>query len=1853
MVTPINCNSGFTGAIDLNPTGGTPAYSFQWTADNGFTSTDQNISMLTEGNYTAEVTDQNGCIYDTTISLLAPPPIFLSFIITDVTCNGEGDGAIEISVSGGMPPYTYLWTGPNGFISSDEDLFFLDGGVYHLQLTDFNGCDFEFDFTVNEPPAIDISATITDILCKGDSTGMIATVVSGGAGNFIYEWTDENGVIVGNDDTLQNVTAGTYTYLVTDMDGCTATADYAISEPATAVTITLNSIDADCAGNATGSVSVLVSGGDAGSPDDYTIEWTDENGNVVGNTQVINNLPPGVYFVTVSDLSNCMASGNVEISSPDPIVLSFDITNPLCNGDATGSAVVTPSGGVVSGDYFYFWENTANPGLIISITNQINNVPAGIYQVEVFDDNFCSTLALVTISEPDPITFSFSFTEPFCNGDNNGQIEVAVSGGTIALDYQYEWMDDASNIIGNTALISNLTAGNYSLTVTDDNGCQYQEDVILGEPDLINFDPLITQITCAGDDNGSIDVLVSGGIPPYLYQWTDESGNNIGNSSMIENLAPGNYTLTVTDDNNCEMSETYTISPLNEVTATFTQFELGDCSIAPPCTGAAFVEVSGGSGIYVNYEWTDVLGNDMGINNDTATGLCSGSYLVTITDSEGCSGSVLVLINDVMPETISVNVEDPTCNATPGTAIAVYECMDEPCSIEWFDAVTNSSLGLVTDTVELPAGDYFVQITNGTGCKSYFAFSVTEPLPLVPNSGSTGITCNGTCDGTAFVSPTGASGSYTYQWNDPMGQTAATATGLCAGTYEVIITDAVDENCFIVAEVMVDDIAPITYSDTVTHVSCNGGSNGEIALYPQGGTGVYTFTWIPEPPIGNGTSTGSGLAAGEYTIIIADAGNPACFIEVVDTITQPDSLMATTDATESTCGNADGTITVSPFGGTPPYSYLWNDPAGQTTATATNLVAGIYQVLVTDSLGCSELFADAVSDQDADTLDISIEPGFCFGDSSTVIATYDCLNPVCTITWYDELGNLLPVSGDTAVLADGNYWVGIENGLGCKWFLFFEVQSVPPIQPNLFTLNESCNGPCDGIAAVNPTGGNGGYSYLWSPEPPAGQGTNQVSGLCAGTWQVTITDVAGCDTTVVFEIGPESPIEPNLTFTNVGCSGESSAYAEVSPSGGNGFYNYLWSPDPGMGQGTSMASGLYAGEWSITVTDTSGCDTTLLFTITEPLPLEADSMVTNASCNTDPGDGEIILIVDGGTPPFEYQWFDAAGNDLNVNNDTIGNLAEGIYHCIVTDSNNCSETFVAIVSEQTGEDIAVGSTNVVCFGADDGTAWVTYECTDAPCTVSWYDELGIDLGLNTDTITGLGPGIYIVGVTNASGCITYMPVEVTEPPPLTLTMSITDASCSGVCDGIAVADVSGGIEPYSYLWTPEPGSGQFTNTASQLCAGDYSLLMTDAAGCEITFDFTIGELESIVSNLQTGDANCFDACDGWATVDPAGVSGNYSYLWLPEPPSGQGTDSIAGLCAGEWTVLITDLVNGCNITDTFQIAQPDSIWISDTLITEPECLEDNSGIIAILAEGGNPPYSYQWYENSTPVPGANDTALTDVPPGEYEIEITDANGCVYTESYMLESTSVLIADAGNDTAYCEGNGPAVLIGSGNGLTHIWFDEDGNLLEMNDTLVIDPDPGLYPFIFEVSDGICSLTDTAWVEVYSAPETDAGPDLEIFTDESTIIGGNPTGPPNSTYAWWPATWLNDSTLANPLSTPAETIQYIVVVTEPDHGCMQSDSMTVTVVPKFVPNNGFTPNGDGINDVWIIGNIKPFPDIEVMIFNRWGEKLFSSTGYDTPWDGTYNGKPVPVGTYYYVIDLHDEKYPEPFTGPLTIMR
>ena len=428
------------------------------------------------------------------------------------------------------------------------------------------------------------------------------------------------------------------------------------------------------------------------------------------------------------------------------------------------------------------------------------------------------------------------------------------------------------------------------------------------------------------------------------------------------------------------------------------------------------------------------------------------------------------------------------------------------------------------------------------------------------------------------------------------------------------------------------------------------------------------------------------------------------------------------------------------------------------------------------------------------------------------------------------------------------------------------------------------------------------------------------------------------------------------------------------------------------------------------------------------------------------------------------------------------------------------------------------------------------------------------------------------------------------------------------------------------------------------------MTITDSLGCDTTVNFTIAPYQPIDPAAMVTSVACNGDCNGSIVLAPVGGIGSYTYLWTPTPANGN-TDSLAvGLCAGDWTVTVTDSV-GCDTTATWTITEPPALSLVVDSMFDSSCNTAQDGAIYVTVTGGTPGYAYAWTG-----PGFTSVQedISGLFPGTYTLVVTDAFNCSDTLVVDVQALASVVANAGPDVSECEGF-VVVLDGTasvGAGLFE-WSEPGGTVLGNDPQLALNGlATGTYDFVLTVSDGPCSDQDTVTVTVLGAPSADAGPDQTIFLDETATLGGTPTGPVGSLYTWSPDSLLDDPASANPVADPPLTTWFVVTVTAPN-GCISIDSVLVTVIPEVVIPTGFTPNGDGYNDTWIIDFVELFPDIEVEVYSRWGELLFQSVGYQQPWDGRYEGGMVPVGTYYYVVKLNDPDFPEPFTGPLTVIR
>ncbi len=2070
--TNASCGMACDGTAGVTISGGSGSgYGYVWSPAPGTGQGTATAGQLCPGNYSVTITDGVGC--DTTLqfTITRPPAIMPSAAVTPASCAGGCDGSIAASATGGMGAYTWTWSPAPGTGQGTASIGGLCPGIWSVTVADQAGCDTTVSFTVGAPSPIEPHGTVTHETCNGPCDGTATVAPTGGTGGYSYAWSPVPPSGSGT-ATASGLCAGDWCVTITDATGCDTTWCFTIL-PHTAISGSVATVDGQCWNMCTGMATVTAAGGAGG----FTYQWSPEPGAGQG-TASVSGLCQGPGTVTVTDAAGCDTTMAFIIFKYPPIQPSFIVAAETCAGPCSGEAGAFPVGG--DGTYSFAWSPEPGAG---QGTNVATGLCAGTnYTLTITDGLGCDTIIPFTVPDFAPIVPTLVASPTSCSNACDGTAAITATTGGSA-PYTYFW-DPAPAMGQGTNAVSGLCPGSYQVTVTDQDGCDSVINFTITAPGPIDPQATVTPIACAGLCSGAIQLQPTGGAGTYGYAWSPAPPQGQGTDHASQ-LCAGDWTVVITDGNGCDTTITFTLDEPDTLSASvdITASHCGNCD------GGLQLHVSGGTAPF-SFIWGPPLNTTT--TDSSATGLCAGVYAVAVTDANGCSISLAPAVPDVDGEALTAADGTVSCpGACDGVVSVAYACSAGPCLVEWTDLLGNSLAQGVDTLAGLCAGSYLVAVTNGIGCVSIDTVVVSAPVPFTADLTSTPVSCEAACDGTATITVNGGIGPFSYAWTPPPGggQGTTQATGLCADAYDILVHDQ-GGGCDNTFSVLITAPAPLVVGGDVTAISCAGQCDGSINLTLQGGTTPYGYTWSPVPPMGQGSPSVSGLCAGTYTVVVADANG--CDTTLSFTLVDPQPLVLSGSAIMSHCSMCDGVAMVSVVGGTLPHSIQWlnaGSPVG-TGATVGSLCAGVYSAVVTDANGCTASMGLVVPDASTEVLQAVDGQTLCASScNGEVSASYSCVNTPCSTAWYDLVGNLLAQGQDTlSGLCTGSYLVTVSNALGCTSIDTAVVVPSQVIMPNVATTPESCSGACDGTATVVAMGGLPPYAFLWSPEPGGGQGTAQASGLCAGSYQVTIADSSGCDTVANVLITGPAPLVVSAQVAQVSCHGACDATIVLSPTGGNGFYGYTWSPVPPNGQGSNAAFDLCAGTWQVTVSDITGCDTTLQFIITEPDSLTATTSSTMSHCGV--CDGTTSVLPAGGTLPYTITW---SLNSTVVGTDSaLTGLCAGLYLVRVLDDHGCEVEVPVPVSDAGAEALVTGDFLLDCPGDCDGVVNVAYNCSTPVCTVAWFDEAGTNLNQPGDTLDNLCAGDYYVQVINGAGCTAFDTAHVLAPDPILANLGTTPVNCAGDCDGTAVVAPSGGTGGYTYVWmdgadtlsttaqvtglcagnyaveitalggcsinqgvlilspqpitatavvdsitcsgacdgsiqvnalggtgtinyqwTPEPPSGQGTGSVAGLCAGswtvtlsdangcdttftltlvdppvltvdlahtdnvcfndcvatahvdvaggttphtitwtapdgtviaqdtvdvgglcagNYQVVVTDANGCGVTTAFTIGAGAPIGADLDVLGESCNGPCDGSASVVPAGGTGSgYGYLWqpgnptgqgtdqviglcpgnwsvtitdgagcdstftltidpfqpitpvatvqavtcsgdcngtialatnggvglltyqwAPEPPTGQGTASIGGLCPGDWTVVITDLA-GCDTTVTYTIAEPPPLLLSTDGVINASCATAFDGAITISISGGVPGYNVAWSG-----PGSFQSTEEDImglAPGIYVATATDANGCtVITTPVEVAALIAVVADAGSDQQVC--SGVAILLDAsasqGNG-TFQWTDGQGAPLG-NDTLlnVGALGDGTYMFILSLTDGPCTDADTVVVTVLPLPIADAGADRTVYVQGTTVLGGDPAGPPGSTYTWQPDSLLIDGGQPNPTATVATTTWFHVAVTAPN-GCTATDSVLVTVVPEVKVPSGFSPNGDGHNDDWVLDFATLFPQLEVRVFSRWGEPLFHSIGYAVPWDGKYDGNLVPMGTYYYVVDLHDDRFPEALTGPLTVIR
>lgn len=1390
--------------------------------------------------------------------------------------------------------------------------------------------------------------------------------------------------------------------------------------------------------------------------------WSNNTSN-----QTLSVSSPGTYTVTVTNAAGCTGVGGVTVTQAAALNPSISGDLTICSGDAT----TLDAGGGFAG---YTWSTTET-------TQSINVSTPGVYSVTVDDGAGCTGETMVTVSTASNPTTNITGNTSICQGE----MTTLDAGGGFNT---YLWSTTEA-----TQSINVTTPGTYTVTITNAENCEGVASI------TVNQSPPLTPSITGGLSicQGEMTMLDAG--PGYnTYTWSTTE-----NSQTISVSNPGTYTVTVTDAAGCSGTTSVTVSQNPPVAVSIS----GDNSI---CTGATSI-LDAGPG-FASYSWSDVT---FGQTTSVST---PGTYMVTVTDGNGCSGVASFTVSQAPDPVVNITGDMDFCVGESATLNAGAGYV----SYNWSNAGNSQQI-----TVFSP-GPYSVTVMDAQGCTGMATVNVVQnpnPTPMI--TGDMEI-----CQGSSTTLDAGF-GYSSYAWSNAGGSQQITVSA--PGPYTVTVTDAngcsgeatvnVSSNSLptpgisgdmtiCTGEPTVLDVTGGPYQDviwsnfetsptitvstggsySVTVTDFNGCENvatafvnespppsvsifGDQQICPNGGTTTLDVVFAYQSILWSTTSTAQSIVVntpGMYEVTVTDFNGCQNSTSVfVSEFPEPQPFIS---GDTEICEGETTTLDVGPG-----YSaYQWS-----TTEISSSIIVdqpGLYSVTVTDFNGCTAEALAFINISDAPDASITGDLSICSGGTATLTAPS---GPY----FYQWSTNQTTQSID--IFSPGSYSVTVSTTNGCIAENTVTVAAEPGPNPTIAGSLSFCPGGATLLDA------GGGYaSYDWSD----GTDGQTISVNTPGTIGLTVTDANGCEGTTSVLVEELNELNPSIGGALNFCEG-----GNTTLDAGSGFATYLWS-DNSAGQQLFVD---LPGTYSVTVSNGDGCMGSTTVTVTENMlpPVSISGNLTYCEGGN--------TILDAGSGFSNYLWTG------NTNNQTLTVSAPGTYSVTVTDANGCQNvTQVDVVEEMEPEPQISGSLSF-CPGTsttlDAGTGFDTY---------LWSDN---SMGQTLDVST---PGTFSVTVTNASGCEGVATVQVAELAELTPTIGGALNFCEG---GSTTLDAGSGFA--TYLWSD--GSNSTTQQITVDTPGDYTVTVEDGSGCSGTATVTVSE-NAPPDVMITGQLSF---CEGGNTVLDAGA-GFASYLWSDNTNNPTITISTPG------TVSVT-------VTDTNGCENMVSVDVSENQAPIPSI----SGDLSICTDStttldaGAGYASYLWSDNS-------DGQTLDVnQTGVYGLTVTDANGCEGFANVQVDALPEPVAMISGQLDFCEGTSTTLDAGSGFD-TYLWSDNSSNQqLDVSS-------PGDYTVVVTNAEG-CSAEATVSVTETPAPALTISGDLDFCVGENTTLDA---GTGFASYTW------SDNSGGQTLMVD-QPGNYSVVV-EDANGC-ENTAMVMVVenalpTPQIAGSTSFCPGG-----------------------------------------------------------------------------
>jgi len=1859
------------------------------------------------GNYTVVVAGTCGTVTSNTATLTVNANVAITTQPANVTqCQG-GNATFTVVATGTGLAYQWRKNGVNigGATSSSltlNNIIPADAGNYDVIVT--GTCNSvtsaQATLVVNLPPAI-TTQPVNIIQCQG--TNATFTITATGAG-LTYQWC-KNGVNIAGainaSLTLNNIApadAGVYDVVVTGTCGSvtSGTATLAVNTPPVVTTQPV-SIAQCVGGNATFSVTATGTG--------LTYQWRKNGTNIpgaTGSSLTLTSITPadaGNYDVLITGTCGNAASVAATLTvNTAPAIATQPANLTQCQGSpAVFNVVVTGSG------LTYQWrKNGVNiPGATSPSYAIASVAPADAGSFDVVITGTCGTLtsnaASLTVNTPPAIS-----TQPAnvtqCQG-LPATFTVAATGTGLS----YQWQKNGLNIagaIGTTYTIASVMpvdAGTYRVVITGTCGNLNSANatLVVNTPPAISLQPA-GSTQCEG---GSASFSVTATGTGLTYQWRKNGSNIPGATSAtytINNLVAGDagsYDVVITGS--CATVTSTAAALVVDTAPVITGQPAGitQCQGTP----AIFAVAATGSGL--TYQWQKNSTNIPGATGNTYTIASlvpadAGTYRVVITGTCGTlTSNNAVLVVNTAPAITTQPAGATRCEG--GTATLRVTATGTGLTFQWRKNGVNvagatNAMYTISGVVPADAGNYDVVITGTCGTIT----SATAVLTVNPSTVITLQPAGGSaCAGTAYSFTVGATGaSLTYQWrkngtNIP-GATGATyliasvAAG-DAGNYTVVVSGTCG-NVTSASASLVVEAAPAIATQPQPLTTCE----GTAAVFSVTATGAgLNYQWRKDGVVIAGATSASytipvvnAASAGNYDVLIT--GTCGFITSSAAALTVAEApVVGTHPLDQEVCGGEDVSFTVAASGTGITYQWRRNGTIlpGQTAPllTLTGVTpsqSGIYDALVyglCDTLASNPAVltvnpATAVIAADEDTL-------VCEG--STVDFNISAVGSgSLTYQWqWRYLGNWIDLTneGDVSGVATPALRIANVEAADSGYYRCFVTSACGTAYSDsmLLDINE--------IVAT-----------IGTPSPFLIDSATTVIEVSVRVtdrflkWDLGFALVAPDGTEVLLKGPLDFPCailpfnnEVDAVFTTQLNRQDGDTINWCLPTrvitgtfAATGDWNVLHGKDPANGawqvrvydndKSVPDPDG-YLRRASLTFTDlnTNGDTVSIRYNsgdiqeeILNPISgeLRATAFVvpirlTTSCFNTN--DAHAVVTVRGGVAPFDFLW---SGPTSVPNSDDVF-LGPGTYTVTVTDALGCSTDATVEVTSPPAivwADV-VATDSVLCFESAEG---VIRSIASGGTGLLRYTLLPGDLVsevADSGVFTSLPPGAYIVRSTDINGCQLDTSIAISSPPALMVDIVVVPVV--GETKGSITLTASGGTPPYRY--STDNGAtlypaGLFEN----LDAADYPVYVVDTNGCVFTQLVSLNvnplhvsvSVENISCNGLVDGSFLLAATDG---VGPYTLTGSF----LMDPVvSPTGFYSFTSQSAGLYDIRITD-GEGRVFIDTVEITEPPAIQaVAD--ITPAQCTAGTSdGAIVLATGGGTGDLSFAWDD------GVLTKDRVGISAGSYGVTVTDTTGCSAGFDFSVPGLFGANAFAGLDDTICPG-AEYQLIGSAADSMY-WEPEEW----LSDPDIQDPFANILTsteFVYTVYQDGCTDSDTVVLGAYERigmdiydPSGQVDIDTALFLLEGETYTMAAT-PGFETYLWQPGTWLSDPALPSVVVSPQGNITYYVFGTTAD-GCVETDAVHVVIASQIEIFTGFSPNGDGTNDTWVIRHAAEYGErITIKVFNRWGQPVYDSKGYASPWDGTRNGKPLPVAAYYYIIEVDDGKS-EPYTGTVTILR